>query len=141
MFDVVGCVSKEQRVREVYDLNFWIPLLTFMMPAHISEWAGVAEQPKSRRKGWGEGDGSVYVPLTYLSLQCPVCIMSCEKVFTSPPGYHETFLIWDLNPLHQRCGAKLTCLNVICYNVRNLLQAHAKLKQFVLEIKPRVDND
>ena len=40
MFDVVGRVSKEQRVGEVYDLNFWIPLLTFMTPAHISEWAG-----------------------------------------------------------------------------------------------------
>ena len=134
MFDVVGRVSKEQRVKEVYDLNFWIPLLTFMAPAHISEWAGGWRS--SQNPGGKGGDDSVYVPLTYLSLQCPVCIMSCEKVFTSPPGCHETFLIWDLNPLRQRCAAKLTCLNVICYNVRNLLQAHAKLKQFVLEIKP-----
>ena len=72
-------------VREVYDLNFWIPLLTFMTPAHIIEWAGGGGATKIQEERGGYG--SVYVPLTYLSLQCPVCIMSCEKVFTTPPGF------------------------------------------------------
>ena len=74
--------------------SVWFKLLdpaANVYDACTHQWVGGGWRSSQNPGGKG-GDDSVYVPLTYLSLQCPVCIMSCEKVFTSPPGCMRLFL-------------------------------------------------